>query len=612
MRLPNSLYLVIVMAAFHAKGQGILRTTYYTDAKKTVKEMFYVQDTVNNVLEGSYTSYFMSGKIQTEGNFSKNIPSGHWKYYYESGGLKAQGAFEEGRSVGIWSYFYENGHKRSEGILEDNKKLGEWTFYYENEKIKSRGEYDLDLRSGVWNYFYEDGVLKAQAYFRKGVGVYKEFYASGNLKMLGLNKFGKSDSLWTYYYESGELLAEGYFKEGLKTGPWKYYHENGIVSSEGGYEDGETIGNWIFYYENGAKSAEGIQNKGLKDGYWKLYYETGEIKGLGEFENGTGEYKEYHSSGQLKVSGQFKDGLNEGRWTYYDENGDVEGIADYEQGVGSYVGYYYGGNKKMEGTLSEGKKIGEWKLYRSDGSLAGTYHPLYEEENPVFMTSESIKENSDHRKSYDKPEYRFKSRRLRYFTPRINEYKGGILAANPGFTAINRLPIALEYYRQERLGYELLYTYRKNPFYPLNSEKELARVHTTGSALSFRQKFYSPDQKFGMVYFGHEVGFELLEHVVPVIDGVGPITQTTDIRAEESRFHYGIIVGDRLMKDPGDAGFTVDFYIGIGIGRRTFSKKYTDNAYDPLFSEINQSKTYIPFIFGINIGYLGVRKLQNQ
>ena len=343
-----------------------------------------------------------------------------------------------------------------------------------------------------------------------------------------------------------------------------------------------------------------------------MYYQSGEIKGLGEFDNGTGDYKEYHSSGQLKVEGQFVNGLNEGRWTYYDEDGDIEGVADYKEGVGHYIGYYYNGNKKMEGTLSGGKKVGEWKLYRGDGSLAGTYHPLYEEENPVFMISETIKESSDRRNSYEKPEYRFKSRKWRYFTPRINEYKGGILATNPAMMALDQFPVSLEYYKQERLGYELIYTYKRVPFFPLDRSDKVAELLTSGSSVALRQKFYSPDQRFGMIYFGHQVGFELLEHSVDVISGVGPVTSTNTVRSEESRFHYGIIIGDRLMKDPGNAGITLDIYFGVGIGRRKYTEKYSEDIYDPLFSEINKTNTYVPFIFGLNIGYLGVRKLQNQ
>lgn len=577
-----------------------------------LKEEYHVKDTISFALDGSYTSYFSKGNIQTQGNYSENLPNGDWRYFYENGHAKAEGAYIYGLTDGIWTYFFENGKKRSEGILRDNQKFGEWTFYYENQNVKSKGEYAENRREGVWNYFYEDGVIKAQAFFREGVGHYKEFHASGPLKMEGLNKLGKSDSLWTYYYETGEKLAEGYFEEGRKTGPWKYYYPNGNISSEGGYEGGQTIGNWIFYYEDGAKSSEGIQSKGLKDGYWKLYYQTGEIKGLGEFDQGTGGYKEYHSSGQLKVNGQFKNGLNEGRWTYYDEGGDVEGIADFKEGVGNYIGYYYNGNKKMEGTLSGGKKIGEWKLYKGDGSLAGTYHPLYEEENPVFLISESIRKSKDSRQPYDKLDYRFKNRKIRYFTPRINEYKGGILASNPFMMAIGRLPIALEYYRQERLGYELLYTFHKDPFFPLKGTDDLATSVMTGHELTIRQKFYSPDQRFGMIYFGHQASFGNFSHTASVIQGLGPVTATRDISVNETRFHYAVILGDRIMKDPGNAGFTIDAYIGVGIGKRSYEKGYAGNLYDPIFSDINLSRTYIPFVFGLNIGYLGVRKLQNQ
>ena len=589
-------------------GQGgYVKTTYYDEAQKVKKERYYINDTIDNKLEGKYSSSFLSGSLKSEGNYVNNEASGLWKYYFENGNLKTAGAFEKGKSIGIWTYYFEQGGKRSEGLLENNMKVGDWTYYFENQEIKSKGKYNQDIREDIWNYFYEDGELKAQAYYDNGVGTYTEFYSSGKLKMQGLNKNGQSDSLWTYYYEAGEKLARGYYKNGLKTGPWKYFFKNGNISSEGGYEEGSLVGNWIYYHEDGTKSAEGIQKEGLKDGYWNLYYQTGEIKGTGEYEQGTGPYKEYYSSGKLRLSGFFRKGLRDGLWTYYDENGDVEGVADFKKGTGEYTGYYSDGSKKMEGVLSEDKKIGEWRLYKKDGDLAGTYFPLYEDEQPIFRTAESLEESSDSRKKYDKPEYRFKSKQLRYFSPVVNEYKGVILSTNPLLMPIGRLPFALEYYIQERLGYELSYTLNRNPFFGRTEEIKQNDIFQTGSTISFRQKFYNQDRASGMFYFGHELGYQYINNRVNVEDANDP-ERVVNIGSKESRYHYGILVGTRLMRYPGDAGFGMDIFAGIGIGRRVYEKGYSESSYDPYFQELNQSSTYVPIIVGITFGYLGLKR----
>lgn len=598
-----------ILFGYQALAQGVERRTYYDQDNTVVKEIFFVNDTVSNKLNGPYTSYYLSGIKKSEGYYRSNKASGDWTYYFENGKIRQTGSFLHGRTVGIWSDYFENGNLRSEGILSNGKKGGEWSYYYEAGSLKSRGQYDNDVRVGTWYYYYEGGGLKAQTEFESGSGTYKEFYVSGALKMHGLNKLGKSDSLWTYYFESGEKMAEGYYKEGLKTGPWKYFYKNGKVSAEGGYEKGQTLGNWIYYYPNGAKSAEGLQKNGSKDGYWKMFYESGETKGVGEFDEGTGDYKEYYISGNLKVAGKFIGDVNYGKWSYYDEEGNIEGIAIFdENGVGEYEGYYFNGNLKMKGKLSGGRRIGEWTLYKKNGEIAGTYLPVYGESNPVFMKSEAfVQQASD--EDYDKPEYKFKNRKSRYFTSRVNEYKGVIFGSNPLYSLLGYVPLGIEYYIQERQGFELIYAYRRKPFFENHQKMSTGDLYAKGSTFQFRQKFYSKDQTLGMFYFGHLIGADFINHAVNMSEG-GTLS-TYQVGADENRYYYGVFIGDRWLKDPANAGLTIDVYIGLGIGKRDYTPNYADTSLDPYFHDVNKSGRYIPFFFGVNIGYLGFKKTKN-
>ncbi|MCV9389055.1 toxin-antitoxin system YwqK family antitoxin [Reichenbachiella ulvae] len=589
-------------------AQGVEVRTYYDQDQQVLKEVFYVNDTIENLLNGPYRSYYLSGKVKSEGEYQYNRATGDWVYYFENGNIRNTGSFFRGRSVGIWTYYFENGNKRSEGILEDNQRAGEWTFYFEDGGLKSEGTYLDGIRDGLWKFYYEEGSLKAQAIFKNGKGDYKEFYLSGSLKMEGLNRNGKSDSLWTYYFESGERMAEGYYKKGLKTGPWKYFYKNGEISAQGGYEEGQTIGNWIYYHENGAKSAEGLQKNSQKDGYWKMFYETGEMKGIGEFDEGTGEYNEYYVSGKLKVNGHFLNGLNDGHWTYFDEEGHIEGEADFEQGMGQYTGYYLDGSIKMSGKIAGGRRVGEWTLYKKNGEIAGKYHPVYQDDNPVFLTEERLNDGSN-QEEYEKPEYKFKRKKSRNFTPVVNEYKGVIFATNPLMLFAGHAPLSVEYYLQERLGYELMYSYRRDPFFSSLEGVGTDDVFTQGHRLKFKQKFYSKDQKYGMLYFGHLIGANFDKHSVKINEGSGNF-QTVSMG--EQNYYYGVIVGDRWMKNPGNAGFTVDAYIGFGLGYRNKSRDYSDRNFDSSFKSVPGEGINVPVFFGVNIGYLGFKKYQTN
>ncbi len=585
-----------------ASAQQVIKTYYNADST-LLHEIYFVNNFEDFELNGSYRAYYYSGELKSTGHYKDNKPTGRWTYYYENGSLKTEGNLNDGNSTGHWIYYYENGNKRMEGQLEKNNRQSEWVFYFENGTEKSRGTYIHNKKNGIWNYFFEDGKLKAQAYYESGSGRYREFYPSGRLKADGFNKDQFSDGKWKYYYEDGELQAEGYFKKGAKHGPWKYYHPNGVLSAIGGYSEGDKNGLWKYYYDDGTLSSEGIEHNGLKEGVWKLYYETGKVKAEGDFEEGSGSFIEFYENGKQKAKGNVLKGKNEGKWIYFNEAGNEEGFAVFRRGEGTYKGFYSDGTLRMEGEIKDGKRVGEWKLYNPDGSLAGYYKPIYEDDKPIFRTSSSIEGDS----KYDKPQYKIEKEKSRYFKPVVNEYKAYIIGTNPAFTVAGWLPIGLEFYTQERLGYELMTTIVKQPFYRATSKLEVDQEFRSGFELSFRQKFYSKDRQAGMYYFGHQLTYGSYDHGKRILDLDGETLRT--LRASEGNFSYDLFIGNRWMINPGDAGFTWDAYLGVGIGFRSFSREYDIATYpEDSFDHVNQNKLIVPIRFGINFGYAGPKK----
>ncbi len=599
-------FVVIISAAFALTVQsayGQMITTYYDLDSSLIKEEYEVNNLEEFQLNGVYKSYYYSGKLKSIGKYSNNKPDGLWKYYYENGGIKTKGQLREGITTGHWQYYYENGSMRMEGELKANKREGEWIFYYENGTEKSRGTYENNAKNGIWNYFYEDSNLKAQAFYENNSGLYKEFYPSGALKMEGYNSNQRSTGKWKYYYETGELQAEGYFRMGAKHGPWKYYHKNGIVSATGGYTEGQKEGLWKYYYEDGKLSSEGIESNGLKEGVWKLYYETGQIKAEGKFDKGSGTFLEFYENGKQKAKGNVLRGKNEGKWIYFNEAGNEEGYALFRRGEGTYKGFYEDGTLKMEGKIKDGKRVGEWKLYNPDGSLAGYYKPIYEDDKPIFRTRESFTRNAQ----YDKPEYQQEKEKSRYFKPVVNEYKAYIIGSNPIFSIGGWVPIALEFYTQERLGYEVVGTVIRQPFFKNGSGLGLDENFKSGAEFSLRQKFYSPDRQTGMYYFGHQLTITSVTHGKNIMNTAG--TNQISINAQENTFTYDVYIGNRWMNNPGDAGFTWDAFLGVGLGYRDFQERYDTVEYtDQYFDHVRKSKIHFPIRFGLNFGYAGPKK----
>ena len=605
---------LIIIILFLTAGRALLAQkvaveTWYDGAKHQIKEKYYLSDSLSGHLEGRYISFYASGKKEVAGHYHNNTADSIWTYYFENGHVRMRGPVSHNMRDGLWEFYYENGQLSRKGLIHGNKKEGKWQYFYENGKLKAEGTFSNNAKDGIWDYFYEDESLKAQAFYRNGCGIYKEFYQDGSLKAEGHNHNGKRDSTWIYYYPGGARKAIGNFTEGKKDGFWTYYYPNGLASAQGFYKKGKKNGKWTYYHQNGKISSEGALKDDKKEGYWKIFNDNGRLTGEGTYTDDNGIYREFYENGKLKAEGSVSNGTKNGLWKYYYESGDLEGQCRYDHGSGQYTGYYKDGSLKMEGPIKNGINVGLWKLYNKDGSIAGYYRPYYEEEKPVYKL---VEKPGPQRGDYNKPAYKYKNKKLRYFVPVINEYRGFILATNPLGLIIGKLPFSFEYYIQERLGYELQFQVIREPFFVKNSNVDLNKTYSRGWDLAIKQKFYSTEKRLGMFYFGHEVRVTYLKHFSNVTDSVGytpPVDLT--LKKNETKIEYALMVGDRWMTIYSDqwrrnsVGMTIDAFIGIGIGYRHLKNDYDPKPqYENVFGDVNNSKFSVSPRFGINLGLI--------
>ncbi|MEP1097267.1 MAG: toxin-antitoxin system YwqK family antitoxin [Cyclobacteriaceae bacterium] len=600
------LHIVILFTPLFVICQNVQTKKFFTVDSTQLSEVYHYEIS-DSSLNGSYESFYRSGSLQVYGWYKNNRPDSIWTYYYENGKKKALGRFKEGIPNGKWEYFFENGNIKSTGTLRDDVKNGGWVFYFENGGEKSSGDFQKNQKIGIWNYFYEDQTIKAQAFYSGQIATYKEFYPFGNVRMEGKISNDKSIGEWIYYFETGEVEAVGQFSDGLRSGEWQYFHKNGEKRAAGNYKNGLRVGEWKYYHENGTLHQSGLLEQDRKQGYWKLFYPTGEVKGEVSFNKGSGSFSEYYTNGGKKASGQLVDDKKEGKWVYYAEDGRIEGEANFKNGEGNYQGYYPDGTLKMEGQIKDDKRINEWTLYNPDGSLAGTYFPIYENEKPIFKTRQSRDFVKNDNTGFDKPEYTFKRRGLRYFQYRINEYQAIILGTNPVWLLDSQLPIAIEYYKQERLGYELQLDLMRNPFFVSDDNIENDVLFERGSKINFRQKFYHEDGRFGMFYFGHQLSYSKLNFKVNYLDQtiIFPGPQLEFGKMVESGFSYGILVGSRWMRDVGDSGWTIDVFLGLNVASRSYERDNSDPIFDNFFDPKIKSSLHFPITFGLNFGFAG-------
>ncbi len=600
------LYLCFFFSAPLAFGQQLMHT-YYKLEGEPLKEEFSINE--KGELNGEYFSFYEDGTMKSKGYFAKNVSTGEWSYFFESGELRMKGEVVQGKNNGSWEYFYESGGKKMEGKLVDGKRQGLWVIYNTSGGKQSEGRFDGSTRVGTWKYYGNSG-LKATEEIKEDYSNYTEYYVSGEQKALGKKFARKKEGEWDYFFEDGSLQAKGTYREGKKFGSWKYYNESGSIKAEGNYINDLTDGIWLHYYESGGIKTKGKLYKGQKDGSWSLFYADGKLKGEASYELGNGIYKEYYKSGDLKVKGKVVNGKNQNLWQYFYESGFLEGECNFRNGEGEFIGYYppitrkelkegLTGKMKMKGVIRDDRKVEIWELYESNGTLAGYYKPYYEGNNEGFWLANDEKEQkvlSAKKRNVRIGSYSYSNSKSRYFKSKLNEHRAYIINYNPVAVFYNIFPFGVEYYMNERLGYELLIQYIKSPFIKSFADIPEGKTYAQGGSASIRQKYYQRSTDFGVPYFAHELRYTILQHLAninekPVLGGV------------ESKYEYAILIGFRYFKNNQDNGFTVDVFLGTGIGYRDFKDTFSSiNKFDP-FSNLNTNPLSLSLRAGFHLGY---------
>lgn len=582
------LFILMPCALF---GQGFTRYSYHDPEKKNLKEVYQVKDTISNVLQGKYISYFLNGNIESKGQFQNNETNGVWEFYYVTGKLKMRGALKQNSNFGLWEYFYESGIKSMEGTINNKEREGIWKVYYESGELKETGEYVHNKRSGLWKTFFEDGTKRGEIEYADDHGRFTEYYHSGNVFAEGPRSGNRNVGHWRYYDEGGTLLSEGEYVNGKKQGEWKNYYSSGKVSSSGNYENDNAVGQWNYFFEDGTLSSSGEFVGGKKNGYWSAYNPAGKLISEITYNGGSGEYREYYASGKLKSKGLIQDGKSQGTWKYYYEDGKLEGECEFDQGKGNYVGYFPSGSLQTKGVIENDLRVGTWELYEEDGKLSGYYKPVYDGDKNLAREINSItkaqtKVSNSSRKGFY------------YFDSRYREYRGVIIQGNPLATFVGSFPMGIEFYNEERLGHEFEFEAIRDPFYMADAQVAKDQVFERGYAIAIKQKFYNT-MKVGMWYFAHEVRFTNLSHYANIDLPQAPGNMFT-ATASEQRAEYGVLLGARLMQNNRGDGFTIDVNIGYGIGYRNFN---TEPIFEETFQSVNQDKLSQTFRFGLNFGY---------
>lgn len=106
---------------------------FYPDGKTLMVEENYV----NGVLDGSYKSYYINGKVNETLNYKAGKLNGPAKRFADNGVLLDDINYYNGKLEGSAKYYNLYGKLIFAGNYENDEKIGEWE-YYENGKNENK------------------------------------------------------------------------------------------------------------------------------------------------------------------------------------------------------------------------------------------------------------------------------------------------------------------------------------------------------------------------------------------------------------------------------------------------------------------------------------------
>lgn len=599
--------------------------------KKVIQEEYYVLKRNPSVRHGEYKAYFSSGKLKKKGMYNMNVPDENWSFYYESGSVKATYEYKEGDSVVSTLYYEMDSIKKKTGLIVNGEKEGFWQYFYENGEIKREGIYKNGEEVGEWKQYNESGLVKSTtSYIKPNFAYYTEYYENKKLKTEGYIKNGYSDSTWKEYDENGILSGVGSEKNGLKNGVWTYFYPDSVKEKQGSYHNGEPYGTWKFFHQNGKIKFDGSFHNGQKQGRWTEHSITGGEIAETNYLNGDGEINIKYESGNLRATGFLKDEKFTGEWLFYSKKGELLHTCDFNNDTGTCIEYFKGTDSivKSTGTKIRDKEVGKWIVYKKNGDIqADIFHEHHQNESTDTTSSnhqsqedtsttkseKNIKQKGNKAGKPEKHRKSWRERKKNWWNKlHAVEEKGIIIETNPLSMLIRTLPVSLEYYIHPRIGLQGRATLYRYPFKFNQEGLGDEQLGFSGFSFDFEQKLYTfKSKQQGSVsrsdkvlqYWGQELRYTNVNYFMNADTDSNGVAERFSVKRQS--IELSMLLGGRLLGDSHQSGFTMEVFIGFGVGWNFRSQNFEEGEEPNVaFDAVPKNNFFIPAPrFGVMAGY---------
>jgi antitoxin component YwqK of YwqJK toxin-antitoxin module len=128
--------------------------------------------------------FYNTGKLAAEGWYEKQVKDSVWTYYsHLDGTVRIREPYMNGHLQGAARSYYSSGQILEEVEWTDNQKQGSWKQYYQTGAPRLFAQYSKDLLNGSYEVYYADGKNKIKGVFldSRTHGTWSYFDETGTL-----------------------------------------------------------------------------------------------------------------------------------------------------------------------------------------------------------------------------------------------------------------------------------------------------------------------------------------------------------------------------------------------------------------------------------------------
>lgn len=314
------------LSATGQQGEIEVITERYADRSVTTQREVVLDESMNYVNHGSYTTYDPVGKVLETGTYRMGKMDGQWAQIVDSPGeglmprdrrwrfpgpYVSAAEFREGRLDGSWTVSDRDGRRIFEGQFDQGAPHGVATWWYPNGQRRMEAAFEHGLPVGEMRQWGPDGKAIDTLAFYQGRPLVDnvEWHAKGRKASEGAvlatrsvrPDFSWQDSratldqtsietsdvrhgVWTTWHPNGRKKAEGRYREGIKAGEFTWWYENGQIQAQGTYDGGRETGTWTTWHDNGMKESAGEYADGRPAGKWMKWAADGKLVEIHDFD----------------------------------------------------------------------------------------------------------------------------------------------------------------------------------------------------------------------------------------------------------------------------------------------------------------------------------------